>query len=182
MLTYCISCKKDTECISCEIAKTKNNRLLFRSVCKDCKKNKSKFYKGGSIDIHSKLMPLLPKNSLTLPGYNYCGPGNPLDNGNPVNELDAICERHDYCYSKPSVNKNDCDKVMLNEMKTSNSATLGEKLSKYLIVKPIIFSKYKLGLGTKSVPLTRWSDKLAEELLKAYYKEVSFKKGHGFWS
>ena len=61
MLTYCICCKKDTECISCEIAKTKNNRLLFRAVCKDCKKNKSRFYKDGSIDIHSKLSPLLPK-------------------------------------------------------------------------------------------------------------------------
>ena len=93
------------------------------------------------------------KKGLTLPGYNYCGPGNPLDNGKPVNELDAICERHDYCYSKPGINKNDCDKVMLNEMKTSKSATLGEKLSKYLIVKPIILSKYKLGLGNKYVPL-----------------------------
>ena len=126
MLTYCISCKKDTECISCEIAKTKNNRLLFRSVCKDCKKNKSLFYKGGSIDIHSKLLPLLPKRGLILPGYNYCSPGNPRDNGKPVNELDAICKRHDYFYSKPNINKNDCDKVMLNEMKTSKSAILGE--------------------------------------------------------
>ena len=85
MLTYCISCRKDTECIGCEIAKTKNNRLLFRSVCKDCKKNISRFYKGGSIDIHSKFLPLLPRRALTLPGYNYCGPGNPLDNAKPVN-------------------------------------------------------------------------------------------------
>ena len=105
-------------------------------------------------------MPLLPRRGLTLPGYNYCSPGNPLDNGNPVNELDAICQRHDYCYSKPGVNKNDCDKVMLNEMKTSMSATVGEKFRKYLIVKPIILSKYKLGLGSE------WSDKLAEELHK----------------
>ena len=36
---------------------------------------------------------------------------------------------------------------MLDEMKTSKSSTIGEKLSKYLIVKPIILSKYKLGLG-----------------------------------
>ena len=39
---------------------------------------------------------------------------------------------------------------MLDEMKTSKSSTIGEKLSKYLIVKPIILSKYKLGLGSKS--------------------------------
>ena len=38
-------------------------------------------------------------------------------------------------------------------MKTSKSATLGEKLSKYLIVKPIILSKYKLGLGTQSLTI-----------------------------
>ena len=126
MITYCIKCKRDTACIGYEIVKTKNNRLLLKSVCKDCKKNKSRFYKGSSIDIHTKIMPLLPKRGLT-PVYNYCGPGNPLDNGNPVTELDAICERHDYCYSKPGINKNDCDKVILNEMKTSKSATLGEK-------------------------------------------------------
>ena len=56
-------------------------RLLLKSVCKDCKKNKSRFYKGGSINIHSKIIPLLPKRGLTLPGYNYRGPGNPFDNG-----------------------------------------------------------------------------------------------------
>ena len=115
-------------------------------------------------------MPLLPKRGLTLPGYNYCGPGNPLDNGKPVNELDAICDRLDYCYSKPGINKNDCDKVMLNEMKTSKSATLGEKLSKYLIVKPIIYSKHKLGLGTQ------WSDKLAEELHKPIIKKFPLRR------
>ena len=27
-----------------------------------------------------------------------------------------------------NLNKNDCDKVMLNEMKTSNSSILGEKI------------------------------------------------------
>ena len=36
---------------------------------------------------------------------------------------------------------------MLDELKTSKTSTIGEKLSKYLIVKPIILSKYKLGLG-----------------------------------
>ena len=109
MITYCICCKKDTECIRREIVKTKNNRLIFRYVYNVRKKNKSRFYKGGSIDIHSKILPLLPSKGLTLPGYNYYGPGNPLDNGKPVNELDVIFERHDHCYSKPNGNKNDCN-------------------------------------------------------------------------
>ena len=77
--------------------------------------------------------------------------------------LDAICERHGY-YSWPNGNKNDCDKIMLDEMKTSKSSTIGEKLSRYLIVKPIILGKYKLGLGSK------WTDKLAEELHKSIIK------------
>ena len=38
---------------------------------------------------------------------------------------------------------------MLNETKNSKSSTIGEKISKYLIVKPIIYNKYKLRLGTK---------------------------------
>ena len=50
-------------------------------------------------------------------------------------------------------------------MKTSKSSTIGEKLSKYVIDKPIILGKYKLGLGTK------WTDKLAEELHKLIIKK-----------
>ena len=68
MLTYCISCKKDTECISCEIAKTKNNKLLFRSVCKDCKKNKSRFYKGSRDPFNCfQVVPLI----FTVNYYHY---------------------------------------------------------------------------------------------------------------
>ena len=51
------------------------------------KENKGKF------DIHKAMLPLLPKTK------KVCGPGNPLDNGPPPNELDAICMEHDYCYS-----------------------------------------------------------------------------------
>ena len=59
---------------------------------------------------------------------------------------------------------------MLNKMKTSKSATLGEKLSKYLIAKHIILSKYKLGLGAK------WSDQLAEELHKPIIKKFPLRR------
>ena len=57
---------------------------------------------------------------------------------------------------------------MLDEIKTSKS--LREKQSKYLIVKPIILSKYKLGLGTK------WSDQLAEELHKPIIKRFPLRR------
>ena len=58
---------------------------------------------------------------------------------------------------------------MLDEMKTSKSSTIGGKLSKYLIVKPIILSKYKLGLGSKK-PSFKWTDKLAVEVHKSIIK------------
>ena len=63
MKTYCITCKKETDGLRKETVKAKNNRLIFRSVCKECKKNKCRFYSysGGDIDIHSKILPLLPK-------------------------------------------------------------------------------------------------------------------------
>jgi hypothetical protein len=32
-------------------------------------------------------------------GYNYCGAGNPLDNGEPKNASDSLCRQHDIDYS-----------------------------------------------------------------------------------
>ena len=53
--------------------------------------------KGGKLYIHKAMLPLLPRKRSTLPGHRYCGSGNPLDNGPPTNEFDAICMEHDYC-------------------------------------------------------------------------------------
>lgn len=36
----------------------------------------------------------------TLPGYNYLGPGNELEAGEPTNELDRIAQRHDRTYNE----------------------------------------------------------------------------------
>ena len=45
MKTYCLKCKKDTENVDSKIFRTKNNRLLMRSICSDCKNKKSRFVK-----------------------------------------------------------------------------------------------------------------------------------------
>nr|QTE04062.1 MAG: VP [Phylloscopus inornatus parvoviridae sp.] len=35
-----------------------------------------------------------------FPGYNYLGPGNSLDNGEPVNKVDKVARDHDIAYSR----------------------------------------------------------------------------------
>ena len=94
--------------------------------------------------------PYYQKKGLTLPGHRYCGPGNPLDNGPQTNELDAICMEHDFCYSS-NIPKSECDKNMLGKLSSSESKTFGEKVAKHLIVKPIIGTKYQLGLGKNKI-------------------------------
>ena len=100
------------------------------------------------------MLPLLPKMGLTLPGHRYCGPGNPLDNGPPTNELDAICMEHDYCYSS-NIPKSECDKNMLSKLSSSGVKHLEKKVANNLIVKPIIGTKYQLGSGKKKKKLER---------------------------
>jgi len=47
-------------------------------------------------------------------GYNYCGPGNPLDNGEPKNASDALCRQHDMDYSNFAKQR---DKLTKDELK-----------------------------------------------------------------
>ena len=76
------------------------------------------------------MLTLLPKKGLTLPGHKYCSPSNPLDNGTPTNELDAICMEHDYCYSS-NISKSECDKNMLGKLSSSESKHLEKKKQKF---------------------------------------------------
>lgn len=39
------------------------------------------------------------------PGHNYLGPGNPLENGEPVDEADRIAQRHDIAYNQAKSTK-----------------------------------------------------------------------------
>ena len=57
---------------------------------------------------------------------------------------------HGYCYSS-NIPKSECDKNMLSKLCSSESKTFGEKVAKNLIVKPIIGTKYQLGLGKKKI-------------------------------
>ena len=44
------------------------------------------------------MAPTRKPRGLLLPGTNYIGPGNALDNGEPTNEADAVARTHDYAY------------------------------------------------------------------------------------
>jgi hypothetical protein len=41
-----------------------------------------------------------PSIGFTVPGFNYLGPGNPLDNGPPTNRVDEVARQHDLRYSE----------------------------------------------------------------------------------
>ena len=45
VITYCLSCKKDTKNIDPIVAKTKNNRLMMLSKCSVCNNEKFRFIK-----------------------------------------------------------------------------------------------------------------------------------------
>ena len=125
---------------------------MLKAKCGSCGIIKIQFVKvnkGGKFRIHKAMFPLLPKKGLTLPGHRYCGPGNSLNYEPQTNNLDAICMEHDYCYSS-NILKSECDKSMLGKLSSSESKTFGEKVAKNLIVKPIIGTKYQLGLGKES--------------------------------
>ena len=47
-ITYCLSCKKDTENIDPRIVKPKNNKRVMSSKCSICNNQKSKFISQGS--------------------------------------------------------------------------------------------------------------------------------------
>ena len=51
-----------------------------------------------------------------LPGHNYLGPGNNLNNGEPVDEDDRIAQEHDIAYSN-AVTFNDVQTADLNAVK-----------------------------------------------------------------
>ena len=45
VITYCLSCKKDTKNIDPKVVKTKNNRLMMLSKCSVCNNKKFRFIK-----------------------------------------------------------------------------------------------------------------------------------------
>ena len=64
----------------------------------------------------------------TMPGYNYCGPGNSLNLGCPTSVLDAMCMVHDIKYAYQKSEEIDDDKKFLVEITNWAKAKTGQDL------------------------------------------------------
>ena len=120
---------------------------------------------GDLVSAASKLANKLgiPLKNWHLPGHKFTGPfteldkridenDNPLPGYEPFNQIDEIAMRHDICYRDADSDKTDektrkiCDKKMLDNLNSIKTKGIREKID-YLIVKPIIWIKHKLGMG-----------------------------------
>lgn len=112
-------------------------------------------------DIVSSVEKLgIPFKNWHLPGHNYTGPfteldkrldknDNPLPGYEPFNQIDEVAMKHDICYresDKGVTTRKECDKEMLTNLDKMKTKGIREKLD-YLVVKPVIWLKHKLGLG-----------------------------------
>ena len=125
-----------SKAIKSDFAKKKIKRMtgkyldqMLDSVTGDLSKKLDPLHKGRGIDIQKHLAKLGELHMRTPAGkkYNYCGPGTKLEERlasndpkyrDPINNLDAICQKHDISYSqaKSLKDKHIADQVMLDEI------------------------------------------------------------------
>ena len=137
-----------------------------------------------TIDIHV----LLEKNPVTKAmlkpkfGYKYLGPYNDLENqllydkqtgdiytyyDKPKNILDKIASRHDTCYSIGGKNKNDCDRIMVDEI---NNIPFKERPYGTFAIKQIISTKQKLGMSNNFI-MEDLSNELNKPVINKFERE-----------
>lgn len=95
-----------------------------------------------------------------LPGHKYLGPGNPINNGKPVNKADEIARQHDIAYDK-STTKNEIfnadEKAIASFSKEKGiSNTIGEfgLSTKHFVEKGINRTIYPWNLPDKQQPMS----------------------------
>ena len=125
--------------------------------------------KGKGVDIHKAIGKLpKPKKGWTLPGHNYTGPYNPLDEQlrfdpatgqilefiqKPTGKIDAVAAQHDVDYSvcakgkNPRQCKNKADKKMVAAL---DAIPWKERQWGHALARNTINVKQKLGLGAKN--------------------------------
>jgi len=149
-----MKCKKKTQGEDAEKIPTKNKRFRISAICCICGNKTSKFVKtktgGDLVDVLGNI------GEIHLPGHNFTGPGTKLkerlERGDvPINRVDEISKNHDIAYSKSKDKKSRhiADREMLKQLDEIPEPTTREKIER-AVVKPIIKTKLKFGLGLES--------------------------------
>ena len=122
--------------------------------------------KGKGVDIHKAIGKLpKPKSGFTLPGHNYTGPYNPLEQQlrydpttgeilefyvNPTGKTDAIAAQHDVDYSVCGNNRKCKNKADRKMVKSLDAIPWNERQWGHALARNVIDVKQKLGLGFTS--------------------------------
>ena len=124
---------------------------------------------GKGVDIHKAILKVAPKKGFMMPGHNYTGPGNPLEQQlsydpntgqileiyqKPTGKTDAVSMQHDVDYtvcgnkSKSSQVKckNDADRKMV---KALDAIPWKDRQWGHAVARNAIAAKSKLGRGVK---------------------------------
>ena len=158
----------------------KRNMKLMRAFTSSASKSRGpvdlgrnmlkSYFSGDGLDIHKAIGKLpKPKGGFTLPGHNYTGPYNPLEQQlkydpntgqileiyqQPTGKTDAVSMQHDVDYSvcgnKPKNDqvkcKNDADRKMV---KALDAIPWKERQWGHAVARNAIAAKSKLGMGVK---------------------------------
>ena len=119
--------------------------------------------KGKGVDIHKAIGKLpKPKSGWTLPGHNYTGPYNPLEEQlrynpttgeilefyvNPTGKTDAIAAQHDVDYSVCGNDRKCKNKADRKMVKSLDAIPWEERQWGHALARNVIDVKQKLGLG-----------------------------------
>ena len=122
---------------------------------------------GRGIDIHKQIGKLpIPKGGWTLPGHNYTGPYNDLENqvrydpetgkileiyDQPTGPTDAVAMQHDVDYSVCGDDRKCKNKADRKMVKSLDAIPWKERQWGHTLARTIINTKQKLGMGTKNV-------------------------------
>jgi hypothetical protein len=101
------------------------------------------------------------EGEMHIPGMNWAGPstrldlrlkddGTPKQWSTPVDRVDLAAYHHDMSYAAHSdtANRNVADRVMLNELDSISDPTARARIER-AVIKPIISTKERFGLGVK---------------------------------
>ena len=127
-------------------------------------------FSGKGVDIHKAILKVAPKKGFMMPGHNYTGPGNPLEQQlsydpntgqileiyqKPTGRTDAVSMQHDVdytvCGNKSKSNqvkcKNEADRKMV---KALDAIPWKDRQWGHAVARNAIAAKSKLGMGVKN--------------------------------